>query len=54
MSGTIGHGGKTYTEWLDTQKVSEPKPEQPVGGDEPKIQDGEFTIEGVVYVIKPK
>lgn len=52
--GTIGHGGKTYTEYLDTQKVVEVKPTQPVGGDEPKLADNEVLLDGKVYIIKAK
>ena len=53
-AGTIGHGGKTYTEYLDTQKVVEVKPTQPAGGDEPKLADNEVLLDGVVYVIQKK
>ena len=48
--GTIGHGGKTYTEWLKLQE----KDEQPIGGDEPKLADNEVLLDGKVYVIKEK
>lgn len=48
--GTIGHGGKTYAEWLKLQE----KDEQPIGGDEPKLADNEVLLDGKVYVIKEK
>lgn len=48
--GTIGHGGKTYTEWVKLQE----KDEQPIGGDEPKLADNEVLLDGKVYVIKEK
>lgn len=48
--GTIGHGGKTYTEWVKLQE----KDEQPIGGDEPKLADNEVLLDGKVYVIKKK
>lgn len=50
--GTIGHGGKTYTEYLKLQdKVAG---EQPAGGDEPKLAENEVLLDGKVYVIKEK
>ncbi|WP_373815558.1 glucosaminidase domain-containing protein [Jeotgalibaca porci] len=48
--GTIGHGGKTYTEWLKLQE----KDEQPIGGDEPRLAENEVLLDGKVYVIKEK
>ena len=50
--GTIGHGGKTYTEYLALQdKVSD---DQPAGGDVPKLAKNEVELDGTVYVISKK
>lgn len=48
--GTIGHGGKTYTDYLKLQEAKK----QPTGGDEPKLADNEVLLDGKVYVIKEK
>lgn len=50
--GTIGHGGKTYTEYLKLQDKA--ADEQPAGGDEPKLAENEVLLDGKVYVIKKK
>lgn len=49
-AGTIGHGGKTYTEYLKLQEGGK----QPSGGDEPELADNEVLLEGKVYVITEK
>lgn len=47
--GTIGHGGKSYTEYLALQdRVAD---EQPVGGAEPKVGKGQVLVEGTLYDI---
>ncbi|MBG9983355.1 CHAP domain-containing protein [Aerococcaceae bacterium DSM 111022] len=49
---TISHGGKIYTEYLALQdKVSD---DQPVGGDTPKVGNGQVEIDGTVYDVELK
>lgn len=53
--GTIPHGGKTYTEYLETQNNSKLADNQDVGGDKPReLKDNEFRIDGVIYEVSKK